>query len=94
MQLGLRASLEKDTVVLWGQPRRNTVLAFEGAAVWVTSLWRYVCKGKGLLYCHQMPLPASAPSCAREYLAFQFGQKCLRRLSLSWTWGCPGVTLL
>lgn len=70
MQLCLRASLERDTGALWGQPCRNG-----GAAVWVTSLWRYICKGKGLLYWHQMPLPASALNYGRKCLAFQLGQK-------------------
>lgn len=91
---------------LRGQPCRNAVLAFGGAAVWVTSLWRHVCKGKGLLCSHRMPLPASAPNYGRKCLAFQLGQKqtmsllqktpcpeCLKRLSLSWTWCSPGATL-
>lgn len=58
MQLGLRASLEKDTRALRGQPCRTAVLAFSGDAVGVTSLRRYVCKGKGLLL-----LTPSASSC-------------------------------
>lgn len=60
--LGLRASLEINARALWRQPCRTAVLAFGGDAVRVTSLWRYVCKGKGLLDWHQIPLPASTPT--------------------------------
>lgn len=58
----LRASLEINARALWRQPCRTAELAFGGDTVRVTSLWRHVCKGKGLLYWHQIPLPASTPT--------------------------------
>lgn len=75
MQLGLRASLEKDAGALWRQPCRMLRWPLEEMQSGLLHLRWCVCKGKGLLYRHQMPLPASAPSYGRKCLAFQLGQK-------------------